>query len=66
VEFEEGPLVFTKIKSGLEYKSEREANTSSALLLYISFLSMPPFILLLSISINLSSYYNMSQHSALN
>ena len=31
---EESPLILTKIKSSLDYKSERETSTGSILLLY--------------------------------
>ena len=52
------PLASTKIKSSLEYESESETNTSSALFL-LPPLTPPP----LSSSILPTSPYNMSQHN---
>ena len=52
------PLASTKIKSSLEYESESETNTSSALFL-LPPLTPPP----LSSSILPTSPYNMSRHN---
>ena len=61
----EDPLILTKIKLSLEYKSERKTSTSSALIFYTLLLFTSSPLLSFPILIDPSSYYNMSQNSSI-
>ena len=64
---EEGPLVLIEIKSSLEYELEKEASTSSTLLLYTLLSSIPPLLSLLPTPIDFPLiYYNISQYGSFN